>query len=164
MTQFNLYRAVWINLAIVTPAVVKSMGGDYLEGMSIFPPTLPTEIPSSLTPTALQHEVRHLAYIDSAPLASLRDNLIKLSGTYDEDELCLNMFGGLFESGSGAENNGVMVWADPWDVAGWEMSEGFVRKWGFLLKGCPEMFEATNNWRRMRRERLLNSSLAVSLP
>lgn len=29
-----------------------------------------------------------------------------------------------------------MVLCDLWGEQGWEMSEGFVRKWGFLLEGC----------------------------
>jgi hypothetical protein len=151
LIQFNLYRAIWINLALVTPAAVKSV--DYISEMSIFPRQgLPSHMPSTLTPTILQRQIRHLAYIDAAPLATLRDNLIMASGTYDEEELCLDLFGGLFYSDDGREHIGVMVWADPWNVAGWEMTEGFVRKWRFLLKGCPEIFDATNYWRRMRQE------------
>jgi hypothetical protein len=46
----------------------------------------------------------------------------------------------------------VMVWRDPWSVTGWEMSAGFAKKWGFLLKGCGEMIEASNSWRRARGE------------
>lgn len=43
-----------------------------------------------------------------------------------------------------------MVWADPCDIRGWEMTERFVRKWGFILKDCDEFFEAGNWWRRGR--------------
>jgi hypothetical protein len=50
------------------------------------------------------------------------------------------------------QHKGVMVWADPWDISGWEMTETFVKKWGFMLKGCEEFVEATNFWRRRRGE------------
>lgn len=150
MIQFNVYRATWMNLALVTPAAVKS--DEYLSRIDINPEALPPSMPPSLTPTALQRQIRHPAYIDAAPHPALRDNLIMASGTYDEDALCLDLLGGLFYSHHQAENEGLMVWTDPFNVAGWEMTEGFVRKWGFLLKGCQEMFDATNYWRRMRQE------------
>jgi hypothetical protein len=35
------------------------------------------------------------------------------------------------------------------------MSEGFVRKWGWLVKGVPGMLEATNRWRGLRGEGVL---------
>jgi hypothetical protein len=52
-----------------------------------------------------------------------------------------------------------MVWADPWDIRGWEMTGGFVRKWGFILKDCAEFFEASNYWRRSRGEEELVSEI-----
>ena len=154
LIQFNVYRATWINLVLVTPAAVKN--ADYLSELNILPSSLPSTIPPTLTPTILQRQIRHLAWIDAAPLATLRDNFIRGLGSYDEDALCLDLLGGLFHSDNGLlENNGMMVWTDPWNIAGWEMTERFARKWGFLLKGCREMFDATNYWRRMRQEDLL---------
>ena len=35
------------------------------------------------------------------------------------------------------------------------MSEGFVRKWGFLLAGCADVIEFTNRWRDIRGEERL---------
>lgn len=142
-----------MNLALVTPTAIKS--ADYLEKMDIFPKSLPSTMPSTLTPTVLQRQIRHPAWIDAAPLATMRDNLIMAIGTYDQDALCLDLLGGLFYSNSELKYNGLMVWADPWNIAGWVMTEGFVRKWGFLLKGCPEFFDATNYWRRTRQEEIL---------
>jgi Domain of unknown function (DUF3425) len=114
----------------VTPAAVKS--ADYLSGMNIFPPSLPSEMPSTLAPTALQRQICHPAYINAATLATLRDNLIRALGSFDDDALCLNLLVDLFYGDSGPENNGIMVWTDPWDVSGWEMTEEFVRRWDFF--------------------------------
>jgi hypothetical protein len=72
--------------------------------------------------------------------------LIIAEGTYDADALCLDVLG-LFHGYEGRECSGAMVWGDPWDVGNWEVSEGFVGKWGWLLKGCQELVEATNYWR-----------------
>lgn len=46
----------------------------------------------------------------------------------------------------------LISWTDPWDPAGWEMTEAFLRRWGFLVKECHEMFVASNYWRAMRGE------------
>jgi hypothetical protein len=41
---------------------------------------------------------------------------------------------------------------DPWDISGWEVTEGFVRKWGFLLRGYGELLDGTNKWSAKRGE------------
>lgn len=50
-----------------------------------------------------------------------------------------------------------MVWGESWLVESWEMSEGFVRKYAWLLEdeGCEEVIRATNRWREKRGEELL---------
>jgi hypothetical protein len=40
-------------------------------------------------------------------------------------------------------------------TGGWEVTEGFLRKWGFLLEGCDELIESTNRWRALRGEERL---------
>jgi hypothetical protein len=60
-----------------------------------------------------------------------------LSGTKKSDEL------------------GIIAWADPWDITGWEMKPEFASKWSFLLKGCQEMLDASNHWRLARGEEAL---------
>ena len=47
---------------------------------------------------------------------------------------------------------GLISWSDPWDVNGWEFTPKFARKWGFLLRGCVDVIEATNRWREQRGE------------
>ena len=120
-------------------------------------PILPTPscIPPSFTPTPLQRSTPHEIWIDTLPSAQLRDNLILAAGSYDEDELCRDVVGGLFDGYNDLEVNGTLIWADPWHVSGWEVTEGFVRKWGFLLGGCGELIEAANRWRESRHEERL---------
>ena len=62
------------------------------------------------------------------------------------------MVGGLFEGYSDLEMRGMLIWGEPWRIDGWEVTEGFLRKWGWLLKGCDEMIEASNRWRGLRGE------------
>ncbi|RFU75830.1 hypothetical protein TARUN_6402 [Trichoderma arundinaceum] len=47
---------------------------------------------------------------------------------------------------------GILSWSDPWDISGWEFTEKFVSKWGFLLQGCPDVVNAANSWRTLRGE------------
>ena len=86
------------------------------------------------------------------PLRQMRDNLISMEGSYDHDDLCSDMVGGLFEGFNECENRGVLVWSEPWCEEGWEVSERFTRKWGRLLRGCGELIESTNRWRGLRNE------------
>jgi hypothetical protein len=77
-----------------------------------------------------------------------------LEGTFNNDDLCSDLVGGLYEGFDcpDIEKNGMLVWSDPWHPRGWELTEGFVKKWGFLIRGCREMIEATNTWRSERAE------------
>lgn len=75
-------------------------------------------------------------------------------GTFDEDDLWADVIGGLFDGfpASECEHRGLVAWSPPWDISGWEISEGFWRKWGWTLRGCKEALDATNKWRRERGE------------
>lgn len=84
-----------------------------------------------------------------------RDNMIKAAGTYDDDDLWADTIGGLFDGfpGDEVERRGLVAWSPVWDPSGWEMSEGFMRKWGWLFEGFEHVaLEATNRWRRQRGE------------
>ncbi|KAI9152238.1 hypothetical protein HJFPF1_09466 [Paramyrothecium foliicola] len=109
--------------------------------------------PPTLRPTPLQMSVEHHPWIDLFPLPRLRDNVLKALGDptiCDEDELChdLAQFG---ES----DKPCFIVWGPPWDPRSWEASLPLIHKWGFLLDGCWEVLQATNNWREKRGERRL---------
>lgn len=71
----------------------------------------PTTIPSSLEPTPLQRSTKHDLWIDTVPLGQMRDNLILMKGSYDHDDLCSDMVGGLFEGFNECENRGILVWS-----------------------------------------------------
>ncbi|KAL7910110.1 hypothetical protein GGI35DRAFT_447880 [Trichoderma velutinum] len=47
---------------------------------------------------------------------------------------------------------GILSWSDPWDISGWEFTERFFTKWGYLLQGCPDVIDAANKWRTLRGE------------
>jgi len=74
---------------------------------------------------------------------------------WDSDALCNDVCGGLYSGIDECESRGLLVWGEPWEVGSWEVSEGFARKWGTLLKGCDEMMRGTNKWREARGEKAI---------
>jgi hypothetical protein len=112
----------------------------------------PSSVPACLAPTALQKCTPHAHWIDIIPSPIMRDNCIRWASTIDEEDLCSDFIGGLYEGNADCDTKGWIVWNDPWDVEGWEVSEGFVKKWGYLLQGCGDIIEASNRWRAIRGE------------
>ncbi|KAH7176947.1 hypothetical protein EDB81DRAFT_898455 [Dactylonectria macrodidyma] len=114
-------------------------------------------LPKSLQPTAMQMTITHHPWIDTFPIPRLRDNVLQgiVTETLDEDELCKDLL--RVEDEKAADDKPcLIIWGDPWDISGWEASVAFLKKWGWLLDGCPELLTSTNNWRALRGEKMLN--------
>ncbi|KXJ86429.1 hypothetical protein Micbo1qcDRAFT_219393, partial [Microdochium bolleyi] len=110
-------------------------------------------IPPELLPTFVQQTTPHGDWIDYAPDGNMRDNLIRHEHAFNHDELLRDILGSVCSSGLGGEEGcGLIVWRDPWSPSGWEFTEGFARKWGFLIRGCTELLASTNRWRAQRGE------------
>lgn len=153
LLQYNVLRATIINIKILAPLL--TITSCSVDTLNVLPePSLPGQIPPTLWPTKLQQTMPHEDWVDVVPHPRWRDNVLLALGTFDEDELWSDTMGGLFEGfpQSEIERRGVIVWSPPWDVRGWEVTEGFWKKWGFLMKGCYDVLEATNYWRRQRGE------------
>jgi hypothetical protein len=151
-TESNLFSPIraMTNMTILSlmHRLPLECGGAF--NMDIHP--APKDIPDSLRPTPLQESMPHDPWISMFPSPTLRDNLILSLGTYDEDDLCGDLVGGLYEGFDDVRNRGLLVWGPPWIPSSWEISEGFARKWGFLLKGCHDVVEATQRYREGRGE------------
>lgn len=109
-------------------------------------------IPASLQPTKLQQTQPHHPWLDFFPFGRLRDNLIRHEDTMDDSQFCRDLMG--FWN-MPDDDNCMIVWGDPWDPMNWEITETFLRRWGWLVKGCPEIIWSTNYWRRIRGEKRL---------
>ncbi|CAJ0545085.1 Ff.00g085580.m01.CDS01 [Fusarium sp. VM40] len=108
-------------------------------------------LPHSLRPTSLQYHKEHHPWIDLLPVAQLRDNIIQRDvDSYDEAGLCCAFTGRGLDQGTG-----VVVWREPWDPSGWEVTAEFARTWGWVIAGCYDIFRSTNMWRAQRGERPL---------
>lgn len=157
LVHFNVFRALLTNMTILSLPGFFSCEEPKTTIASLSVPLLdkiPVGLPPTLVPTPLQRSVQHDAWIDLFPLPELRDNLIRLWGTFDTCEICDDVLGTMYDEEvcRHDERNGLVVWGDPWDVYSWELMEGFVRKWGYILAGCDELIEATNQWRARRGE------------
>lgn len=116
-------------------------------------------LPSHLRPTSLQHTIEHHPWIDLFPLPELRDNILRQGEDYDDTALCYDL---VESQPSPGEWSGLIVWGDPWHSGSWEISEGFARKWPWVIQGCSKLFESTNYWRTKRGEsKLFSGSFCV---
>ncbi|KAJ1327032.1 DUF3425 domain-containing protein [Microdochium nivale] len=159
LLQYNTLRAMLTNMQLLR-RLAGSAGGpgctaDLLR--LLLPPsstTMATGIPPSLVPTQLQLSIPHSEWLDAIPHPRWRDNLLLSLGAFDEGELRSDTVGGLFQGLPHTEvrARGVIAWYPPWHVSGWELSEGFWRKWRWSFVGCEDALEATNRWRARRGE------------
>jgi len=158
LLQINALRALAVNRTLISGILATPLdcaGSAAEEIIHTIPyPHNPEIIPPTLLPTVLQQTMPHCDWIDLFPSPEGRDRLILATGTFDEDELWADCIGGLYEGFPDEEitKRGFVAWSPPWDISGWEMSEGFVAKWGWLVKGLPGILEATNRWRIERGE------------
>lgn len=168
----NLLRVVQINLfnALAGNSLMLGLSTAWLYCHSISPfgrygpspkngtiSTLPASYPASLRPTTLQTSITHHPWIDLLPWPQLRDTYLLLieQELIDEDDLCYDIVE-FDASENPSEKAALIVWGEPWDPWGWEASIPFLRKWGWTLKGCPEILRATNYWREKRGEKKLD--------
>ncbi|KAJ5641802.1 hypothetical protein N7490_005802 [Penicillium lividum] len=163
LTKVNVFRAFGHNMRLIG-SDLDEMGDD--DAISIFNTGLPSpesqgssptnsenELPVSLRPTKLQRTVPHHPWLDFFPIPKMRDNLIQAGQEWDDEELCIDIMG--FWSNGASEEAGLLVWGDPWDVQNWEFTESFLKKWQWVVRGCPELMNSTNAWRAKRGEKLI---------
>lgn len=165
LIQFNVFRAVLINMFTIRATHLFSCETNMTDWIRISALPLPSAIPPTLEPTALQRRIPHAPYVDLFPLPGLRDALVLAEGTYDDCELCVDLLGSIADkhvrdrqtiedvTKEQDDRKGLIVWGEPWRIESWEVEEGFVRKWGWMLKdNCQELLRSTNHWRDIRGE------------
>ncbi|KAF6799588.1 hypothetical protein CSOJ01_12401 [Colletotrichum sojae] len=147
LVYYNVFRATITNINILSLTFLIDCNTD-LENTPLFP--APSQVPPTLLPTAFQRSTPHEAWIDIFPSGAMRDNAIRYRDSFDHSKLCMDLVG--CQEGQAGDQPGIIAWSDPWHPDGWEVTEKFVEKWGFLLKGCEDHMRATNRWRAMRDE------------
>lgn len=155
LVKFNVFQALFSNGRILgfstaneyfDDDAISSFAKPVVSNASLL--SLPP-LPLALRPTQIQRQIPHHPSLDLLPDPQMRDNLIRASGTYDEDELCADLLG-MFSCSNG--RSGLIIWGEPWDPSGWEVTEPFAKHWGWALRGCDELLWATNQWRHKRGE------------
>ncbi|KAL4994516.1 hypothetical protein BDV10DRAFT_188958 [Aspergillus recurvatus] len=172
LTRVNFLRAIHTNIEILGYSAAE-MHDDALSQFGTAGPMKPSLrptssalFPASLQPTPIQLTVPHHPWLDLLPIPQMRDNLILAEAGigeghgYDDVQLCRDMcgYGTLSppaDRSAGNGETGIIIWRDPWDPEGWEVTESFLRRWGWVVVGCTELFRATNRWRAVRGERPL---------
>jgi hypothetical protein len=151
VAKFNVFRALLSNsLTLGFPAEERMEDA----ALSPFPRfqgigSTTALLPLSLHPTKLQCQVPHHPWIDLLPIPRMRDNLLRAGDTYDDLELCADLIG---YYNSPTARTGLIVWGEPWDPEAWEVTESFVWRWGWMMRGCEELVRSTNYWRLQRGE------------
>lgn len=151
LVQFNTTRALVMNARVmgVTSEVMVPGSRSQLADGTISSAAYDL-IPESLKPTQLQLTIRHHPWIDILPFPEVRDNILRHDeGLYDKTELCRDMRG--FQSVAHGRG-GLIVWGDPWDPAGWEVTNAFAAKWPWVIKGCHDLLRYTRYWKELRGE------------
>ncbi|KAF2967391.1 hypothetical protein GQX73_g6180 [Xylaria multiplex] len=154
LIQLNAFRAMLSNMAMLRLLERLPTECGMVLYAKDFPPP-PEVLPPSLQETWLQQSMPHDMWVDTVPCPKLRDNILSYRSFISEDDFCLDVMGGLFEGYNDIELNGLLVWGEPWTETGWEVTPGFAKKWGFLLKGCDALINATNKYRAARGEERL---------
>ncbi|KAL4930441.1 DUF3425 domain-containing protein [Aspergillus undulatus] len=162
LTRVNFLRALHANIEVMGYSA-SEMHDDALSHFGTAGPIKPSirdisVLPVCLRPTKIQIAVPHHPWIDLLPIPTMRDNLILAGEEYDDIALCRAMSGyGVNlatgkKAGDARGETGVIIWRDPWDADGWEVTGSFLRRWGWTVAGCEGLFRATNWWRSVRGE------------
>ncbi|KAL6414180.1 hypothetical protein AUP68_00698 [Ilyonectria robusta] len=163
LIRINVLNAMASNAMALGLPVEGLCHDEFISPFNFYGPRLPDSIdplaklPDSLRPTAVQMTIPHHPWIDTFPIPRLRDNVLRgiLAEDLDEDDLCKDLLR-VEDEKMADEKPSLIIWGDPWDVRGWEASVAFLKKWGWLLAGCPELLASTNYWRAQRGEKRLN--------
>ena len=153
LIQFNVFRALLSNTLALAWTLEWLECSDPISPWNNLPSNgNPPLCPEALRPTLIQRTIKHHPWIDLWPIPQMRDNLLLAGDEYDEDRLCNDLveFDGVTN-----EQTGLVVWNQPWDPMGWEVSETFLGNWGWTIRGCVELQESTNYWRLRRGEKPL---------
>ncbi|RAH49957.1 DUF3425 domain-containing protein [Aspergillus brunneoviolaceus CBS 621.78] len=160
VTRLNTLRAMHTNLTVLGYGE-QDTHDDAQSVFTLQGPAFPLsqaypqrQLPPALEPTAIQRRVPHHPWLDLFPFPHLRETLILAQDCIDEDQLCHDM------CGRGLEATGILVWTDPWDPTGWEVTEAFLSVWGWTVRDCHDLLRSTNMWRARRGEKRLRFTRA----
>ncbi|KIX06206.1 uncharacterized protein Z518_04181 [Rhinocladiella mackenziei CBS 650.93] len=166
LVYYNVYRALIANTEMLGLDLNLMYTDDYPSPFLPLSQTANSNIrrlPPALQPTELQRTIAHHPQWDIIPDPDVRDNILRYGEeNIDDLQLCLDMIGDGAYHDTGdldvQEKNGLIIWGEPWEIDGWEVTETFARKWPFMIRGAMAVQNSTNKWRTKRGEEPLNFS------
>jgi hypothetical protein len=158
LTKVNVFRAFGHNMNLL------GWNPDHMDDDAISQFNIPSaaeastspdygDMPASLHPTRIQRTIPHHPWLDFFPSPRMRDNMIQAGDDWDDEALCHDIMG--FWAHDSTAAPGLIVWGEPWDIRNWELTEAFLKKWQWIVRGCPEIMNSTNSWRARRGEKLI---------
>lgn len=150
LSKLYVYRAFLKNLSIL--GIMPHRDWTSEKAISPFNTCQPEEInekdlPVSLRPTQIQCEIPHHPWLDFFPFPRMRDNLISAGDKLDNGQFCVDVIGFWDVS---TESCSLLVWGEPSDPKSWEITEAFLKRWPWVVRGLPELIDSTNYWRTKR--------------
>lgn len=152
LVQINVLDALTFNAAVLGLEFLALCDGELISPFNMRPSWSLGNTPPSLAPTQLQESSLHHPWLDLFPFPRMRDNIFRCLQHIDEDELCKDLVDFCEADG---EKPMLLVWGEASNPWSWEMTPAFLSKWGFLVRECTELVEATNYWRERRGDETL---------
>ncbi|KAL8944181.1 MAG: hypothetical protein Q9216_000605 [Gyalolechia sp. 2 TL-2023] len=154
LSEYSVQRAFICNATMLSIDASLLENDDGVSPWTLMNPFIaPSEsFPQSLKPTPLQLQTYHHPFLDMLAPTGLRDNaLLAMLDDDQEDDLCRSF-----------HHDGLKVWGgQPWSPVGWEFSQSFADRWGWLLDAA--CVESSNFWRFERGEPPLKLTGAVEI-
>lgn len=144
IVTFNVFKAFMTNLGIMGLNPLELSTDEYSSPLRDIPED---SLPNDLRPTVVQRTFPHHAVYDLFPDSQLRD-LVILLGDTSNDDICWEISGW---PGDGHQS-GLLVWDEPYRIESWEMTDAFFRKYYYISSKCTNLIESTNRWRAVRGE------------
>ena len=143
LVQYSVLRAFVANATILSLPTALFLDDSALSPYTVFNPMCVAAVPPThtLSPTKTQLSTFHHPFIDILASPSLRDNVLIATLSEEQEEIfCTDL-----------HCNGFTVWGrQSWDPMGWEVSQEFCSKWGWLLDESTIRY--SNFWRAERGE------------
>jgi hypothetical protein len=81
----------------------------------------------------------------------VRDYIILAQRKFEDHPFCMVVIGyNAWQEDDSSQRAGMVVWAEPWNVGAWEITDGFLTKWTWMLEDAEKLESATNSWGRKR--------------
>lgn len=153
LSRLNVHKAIHENLRAVGMTPEWTADDDALSIFNVAPShVIESRIPDNLRPTLIQRNIPHHPWLDFFPCPHMRDQLIIAGDSFDDDDLCHDLMAFWDTRNTGAT---LLVWGPASDPQNWEVTEGFAKKWSWVLRRSPGLLASSNSWRRSRGEKPL---------